>query len=528
MPPSVALLAWFILVLALLFFDPAKESKPSLALWVPLIWIFIIGSRLPSQWLGNPTGLVAQSLEEGNPLDRAVSFLLILLAIGILASRSFKWDNFFTRNIALIAFVSFALVSVVWSDFPFIAFKRWFRDLGNYLVILVVLTDPHPLEAVRMFLRRLCFLLIPLSILLIKYFPYMGRQYTIWSGSAMYVGAATSKNMLGAACLISGIFFFWDIVTRWSDRKQWRTKKIIVLDLVLIAMTLWLLNLANSATSKVCLVIGCLVILAVHSKWGHRHPTTVKVLVPASFCLYLILAFGFNLSGEFASQVGRDPTLTDRTAIWKLVLSIPINPLLGTGYESFWLGSRLETVWRAYGGINESHNGYLEVYLNLGLVGAFLLCGLVVSSYRHICRQLTTSASLASLNLAFWTIMLFYNMTEAAFKSHLMWETFLLAAMVMPQLATERVRGAALAENVISPKRLSEPRLESMSLQRKPASDRSITEVIRPRTELQSPPAKRNSLAGKIPTRSPKRVSMETKHEISFAAPQGDRQKRGR
>ena len=208
MPPSVALLAWFILVLALLFFDPAKESKPSLALWVPLIWVFIIGSRLPSQWLGNPTGLVAQSLEEGNPLDRAVSFLLILLAIGILATRSFKWDNFFTRNIALIAFVSFALVSVVWSDFPFIAFKRWFRDLGNYLVILVVLTDPHPLEAVRMFLRRLCFLLIPLSILLIKYFPYMGRQYTIWQGSAMYVGAATSKNMLGACVLNQRNFLF--------------------------------------------------------------------------------------------------------------------------------------------------------------------------------------------------------------------------------------------------------------------------------------------------------------------------------
>ena len=108
----------------------------------------------------------------------------------------------------------------------------------------------------------------------------------------------------------------------------------------------------------------------------------------------------------------------------------PNNPLLGTGYESFWLGSRLETVWRAFGGINESHNGYLEVYLNLGLIGALLLGGLLISSYRHICRQLASSANLASLSLAFWTIMLFYNMTEAAFKSHLMWETFLLAAMV--------------------------------------------------------------------------------------------------
>ena len=41
-------------------------------------------------------------------------------------------------------FLSFALMSFCWSDFPFVAFKRWFRDLGNYLVILVVLVRSAP------------------------------------------------------------------------------------------------------------------------------------------------------------------------------------------------------------------------------------------------------------------------------------------------------------------------------------------------------------------------------------------------
>ena len=81
---------------------------------------------------GRPWGQVAQALEEGNPVDSAISSALILLAIGILMSRSFKWGSFFSRNIALVAFLSFALLSVCWSDFPFITFKRWFRDLGNY------------------------------------------------------------------------------------------------------------------------------------------------------------------------------------------------------------------------------------------------------------------------------------------------------------------------------------------------------------------------------------------------------------
>jgi len=90
-----------------------------------------------------------------------------------------------------------------------VSFKRWFRDLGNYIVILVVLSDPRPLEAVHTLLRRLCYLLIPLSILLIKYYSYLGRAYSEWTGAAEYIGAMTSKNMLGVVCLISGIFFFW-------------------------------------------------------------------------------------------------------------------------------------------------------------------------------------------------------------------------------------------------------------------------------------------------------------------------------
>ena len=95
MPPSLALLLWLVLLLGLLCFDPAKVPSTSPALWVPVIWMFILGSRLPSQWLGGQVGQAAQALEEGNPLDRTISSALILLAIGILISRSFKWGDFF-------------------------------------------------------------------------------------------------------------------------------------------------------------------------------------------------------------------------------------------------------------------------------------------------------------------------------------------------------------------------------------------------------------------------------------------------
>ena len=444
MPPSLALFLWLILLLGLLRYDPAKEPGTSVALWVPLIWLFIVGSRLPSQWLGGLGGQDAGALEEGNFLDRNIFTVLILLAIGILKSRSFKWGDFFAHNFALLTLLSFSLLSVLWSDFPFVAFKRWFRDLGNYLVILIALSDPHPLMAVRTLLRRLCYLLIPLCILLIKYYPDMSKEYDFWTGMASYTGATTSKNMLGVLCLVSMLFFFEDTLTLWFDRKERLTRRIILVNVSFIAMTLWLLNMSSSATSRVCTAFGCAVIAAAHSKTAKHHPALLKMLIPAGICLYLVLAFGFgiDINAAVAEAVGRDPTLTDRTRIWEIVLSIHTDPLVGTGYESFWLGSRLLRVWQSgFGQINEAHNGYLQVYLNLGLIGVFLLSCFLIASYRTICRRLEPLSSLGSLSLALWTVLLFYNVTEAGFHGGVLWLTFLPGAIALWPCGGERPSG---------------------------------------------------------------------------------------
>ena len=162
---------------------------------------------------------------------------------------------------------------------------------------------------------------------------------------------------------------------RWRERKKRRTKRIILVNIAFIAMTLWLLNISNSATSRVCLVLGCLVIAAAHSKTIKRRPALLTVLIPVGICLYLVLAFGFgiDINAELAGAVGRDPTLTGRTVIWSSVLSMHTNPLFGVGYESFWLGPRLQWFGRLVARhINEAHNGYLEVYLNLGIIGVVL------------------------------------------------------------------------------------------------------------------------------------------------------------
>ena len=92
MPPILALSIWIFLLGALLYFDPAKDGKISPALWLPVVWMFILGSRLPSQWLG--LGFSVEFSQEGNPLDRSIDLVLIVLAIAVLVSRSFKMEQF--------------------------------------------------------------------------------------------------------------------------------------------------------------------------------------------------------------------------------------------------------------------------------------------------------------------------------------------------------------------------------------------------------------------------------------------------
>lgn len=435
MQQSFALALWFVLLVALLRLDPVRLPGRSIALWLPVVWFFLIGSRLPSQWFGGGIFFTGGTLSEGNALDRNIWLALIFLSFLVLASRSFRWQEFFAKNAALTALIALGLLSVLWSDFPFVAFKRWLRDLGAYLVILVTLSDSSGVNAVRWVFRRVFFLLIPLSILLIKYFPEMAREYDHWTGQGYFIGAATSKNMLGVMCLVSGMFFLWDTLTRWRDGQERGARRIIWINIAFFVMSLWLLSMASSATSAICLMLGCALIAGAHLGFFYRRPRLLLTLVPLGLVLYLFLQFGLGIDivALVAQASGRNPDLTGRTTIWSAVLSVGINPLLGAGYESFWLGPRLDLVWERAVAVNNAHNGYLEVYLNLGLVGVGLLCIFLFASYGTIWKHFKVSPSLGSFSLALWAVLIFYNVTEAAFRGHLLWITFIMTALVVPR-----------------------------------------------------------------------------------------------
>jgi O-antigen ligase len=146
----------------------------------------------------------------------------------------------------------------------------------------------------------------------------------------------------------------------------------------------------------------------------------------------------FGLYDYLLHFLNKSATLTDRTLLWSELLKFKINPIFGTGFESFWLGPRLQTLWlKLWWHPNEAHNGYLETYLNLGLIGLFLFIGVLVVSYAKARAELLRNFELGRFRLAFLLAIVAYNWTEAGVKNiSPMW--FLLYIIALDYPASEQ------------------------------------------------------------------------------------------
>lgn len=418
MQPSIASFLCIIFIILVLIINYKPSPKVSNAIWIPTIWLMIIASRPVIQWLGLGSGDVSvENYFTGNPLDRNIFSLLIFLAIFVLLRRRKKFFAILGKNIWLILFILYCGISVVWSDYPLTALKRYFRGIGTVLVAFVVLTEEDPLEAIKKVIRTSAFILLPTSILLIKYYRHLGVAYGPWGGEAMNVGVATHKNTLGQLSLITGLYFYFQMLQDWSTRHITFNKFTFSTGFLYLLMAVWLLLKSNSATSLGCFLISILAIHSLRTSFFQHHRNIIGIILILFFIISLPLVLSFNIIEEIIAIFGRDTTLTDRVYIWRDVLQLVSNPWIGTGYDSFWLGERLNTMWEKWWfKPNETHNGYLDVYIELGYIGLFFLASFLLKTYANICKTFRENYDIGTLQLSYFIIMLLYNITEAAMK----------------------------------------------------------------------------------------------------------------
>jgi len=440
MPSSIATAVYVLAIAGLFVLNRDPKARTSKALWIPVVWFLIVGSREVSAWLaefGIVQGSYLETPEqylEGNAIDRVVYTGLLMLGLIVLIPRGQKVVSLLRANLPIVLFFLYCGISILWSDYPGVAMKRWIKAVGDLVMVMVVLTDPDRLAAIKRLLTRVTFLLIPLSILLIKYYPDLGAGYNIHHWTRVLTGVTTNKNFLGVICLIFGLGCEWRFLAAYQARKgKARTRQLIAHGALLV-MVFWLLLSANSMTSLACFLLAGGLLAATRFRAVVRRPSAVHLLVAVVVLVSFSTLF-LGVGGGALETMGRDASLTGRTAIWKLVLSLSGNPLIGTGFESFWLGKRLETVWTTMIGIQEAHNGYLEVFLNLGWIGVTLLAAIMVTGYRNILVEYRKDPDLGRLRLAYFVVGVVYNFTEAGFRMlNPIWSMFLLATMAVPKI----------------------------------------------------------------------------------------------
>ena len=130
-----------------------------------------------------------------------------------------------------------------------------------------------------------------------------------------------------------------------------------------------------------------------------------------------------------------DPTFTGRSVIWEFVKTeIDHRPLLGWGYQSFWLaGPDAPSILNAPGWVKtmpNAHSGYFDTLVELGYVGYALLLAFIIATLHAIGRVADRAPLRAWLLLSLAIHIIITNGLETLWMRgfEMLWVVFLIVA----------------------------------------------------------------------------------------------------
>jgi exopolysaccharide production protein ExoQ len=271
-------------------------------------------------------------------------------------------------NWIFVLLLGMPFTSMLWSDHPLTTFLASGALTGTAAIALYI-SQRFTSQQLLSLLAWTLGLCGGFSIFFVIFLPGYGIGTGEFAGQ--WQGIYAQKNELGRMMALG--FLIYLLLFKFSQPRQFRY-------LVLAGFMLALVYMAQSSTS----LVVCLSVPAV--LWGtkvavapSRHPVRrMLVVVFLSISLVWISVVHFE---QITNALDRDEGLTGRATLWGLVVgAIQEQPFLGYGYEAFWRGGgeRADEIWKQFGQfLYFSHNGILEVWLALGLLGVIV----VVSSF---------------------------------------------------------------------------------------------------------------------------------------------------
>lgn len=348
-----------------------------------------------------------ESASSSNPLLLSLwigSYSFTLFLLYALRKRTVQ---LVTKDILVWAIVGIALLSCLWSTVPSLTFRRSILLIGTNAFSLYLATRYSLEEQLRLLAWTLGIGAI-LSLVFAIALPVYGIDMT-----GAWRGIYPQKNTLARLMVLGTIVF---LLLALSIRKyRWFAWAILSLS---IGLTL----LSQSKTALVNLVTLLLLVILYRALRLH-YTRAIPLLIFIVLIVGSAVDWFWTNSTVILSSLGKDVTLTGRTQVWEAVFQMILKrPILGYGFKGFWVDSMdspANYVWAAAGWHpNHAHNGILNLWLELGLLGLTVFAlGYLMLVIRSVSWLRSTKTAIGFWPLLYITYIFLYNQTESSLIS---------------------------------------------------------------------------------------------------------------
>ncbi|CAL78541.1 putative exopolysaccharide production protein (ExoQ-like); putative membrane protein [Bradyrhizobium sp. ORS 278] len=364
----------------------------------------------PLIYFGFPPSPGLQGLLESRIENRIFWPALAAIAMIIAAQRLARGGRLPVppNIVSLCAYFGFAGASIGWALKPEFAFVRFVQEamVLTAIVLPALLSNPAVDILRGMFF---CFAAgVILNVLLIPggYASY--AQYGAQLVDIGYQGYFSGKNLLGEFSASALLLALHELCYAGHRR-------VLGLVVAIGAVTLIFISSSKTALGLALLAPALAIIVLLFARTLRLSPVLILAALALAYIVMSELA-GFSTQ-RIAYLLTGDSSFTGRTTIWAFTTSeIAQRPLLGWGYQSFWLvGADAPSVTEAPGWVKampNSHNGFYDTILELGYVGFALLLVFLAATVHVIGRVMAYDFKRAWVLLSMALFVMIYNGLE--------------------------------------------------------------------------------------------------------------------
>lgn len=317
--------------------------------------------------------------------------------------------------------VGLAFASTTWSIEPSVTLKKSIALLGSMLFVYMLSVRYNFRTIIRMLAIAGAVLSVT-SLLVAVAMPSQGIMQVEVPGA--WSGVWHHKNSLGGNMAFLAFFALIGASIDKTYRRHY---------FFLILLCLFLVIMSRSKTSLLLFMIATAGVIGIRAIQQSALAGVLALyggIMGASIGGF-VMAFAPQL---FFAAIGKDQSLTGRKPLWAAIGErIEAQKMFGYGFGAFW-HDPLGPSWFVHKAVHwnapTAHHGWLDVWLQLGLVGVWSVAFIFIATALVGLFQIKRSP-VAAFTLPCLVVMFIYSFSESVlvFQNNLVWMSFILATI---------------------------------------------------------------------------------------------------